>query len=678
MKNLFLSLLTLTCLAFSCNSKPKNNNSAVEIENQQEERIEQPCLNIFDGAWSGNLSCVKTFIEQGVNIDTIDVRNGASLLSAAASSNNTELIKYIVEKGANVKFANESGETALHYSAWKGNIDAVKILVKNGAEINVVYNANGGLTPLCCAAESGSMEIVIYLIDNGAEVNYTNKDSRSSPLRSAAYHGHFDIFKYIISKSPKNSYDWQEVLFYGLIGGNLDIIKYTVEKRGANVNKPSKIWKELPIRKAADNKYKYSSKIGDDVEILKYLVSKGAKLKDITNENIIAWAMEHSNDETIKFLLQQGFKYEVETNKHGWDPLPRALDESSFIIAKHLLETTSEDPHFRNQPLVVYFADGLNTSPGIIDFLIQNGINNKHYSQAFLSSAKHNDIESIKLLLNAQADINIKSEEGLNALAYTTNEDVAKYLIEKGIDTKNEKVLETIWMNFPVLKAMEETGNKVPVSKDNATRELWNAARIGNLWCVNYFISKGAELNQTEMYEHDYHQEKYKLTPLMVNAYQGYEYCDYDASLIADEVAKVLIKAGANIHLKDDRGKTALHIACGEQQCLIGLWPIPMGSRQQRERGAHGDPAFPPKQPHDLIVKTLLNAGAKINNTDNDGNTPLILAVQNENTDIVKLLIDAKADINVKNKKGKNTLFYASETKNNDIKNMLTEAGAIK
>ena len=48
---------------------------------------------------------------------------------------------------------------------------------------------------------------------------------------------------------------------------------------------------------------------------------------------------------------------------------------------------------------------------------------------------------------------------------------------------------------------------------------------------------------------------------------------------------------------------------------------------------------------NDVIL--LLDAGADINIRNNDGRTPLMMAVTNYNKDIVKLLIDRGADVNL-------------------------------
>ena len=61
------------------------------------------------------------------------------------------------------------------------------------------------------------------------------------------------------------------------------------------------------------------------------------------------------------------------------------------------------------------------------------------------------------------------------------------------------------------------------------------------------------------------------------------------------------------------------------------------------------------------IAKHLIQLGADVNVTDNEGATPLIRASKKGNQDIVELLVENEADIHAKDFKGKTALHFASE-----------------
>ncbi len=63
----------------------------------------------------------------------------------------------------------EYGKTPLHYTVEKGYLDMVKILLEKGADINA--KDNNGKTPLHYATEKGYIEAVNYFIEKGANTD---------------------------------------------------------------------------------------------------------------------------------------------------------------------------------------------------------------------------------------------------------------------------------------------------------------------------------------------------------------------------------------------------------------------------------------------------------------------------------------------------------------------------
>ena len=79
---------------------------------------------------------MKLLLRSGANPATTN-RFGASPLSEAAISGNFELIKVLLEAGADAKaLATPDGETVLMSAARSGNVDAVRMLLDRGADVN--------------------------------------------------------------------------------------------------------------------------------------------------------------------------------------------------------------------------------------------------------------------------------------------------------------------------------------------------------------------------------------------------------------------------------------------------------------------------------------------------------------------------------------------------------------
>jgi len=97
-----------------------------------------------------------------------------------------------------------NGATPLVIACRYGNYDIVEyLLTKCHANVEQVGSVSfdgepiEDAPPLWCAAAAGHLDIVKLLVRQGADVNKTTK-TNSTPLRAACYDGHFDIVKYLI------------------------------------------------------------------------------------------------------------------------------------------------------------------------------------------------------------------------------------------------------------------------------------------------------------------------------------------------------------------------------------------------------------------------------------------------------------------------------------------------
>lgn len=112
--------------------------------------------------------------------------------------------------------------------------------------------------------------------------------------------------------------------------------------------------------------------------------------------------------------------------------------------------------------------------------------------------------------------------------------------------------------------------------------------------------------------------------------------------------AKKLIESGAALDAKDKWGRTPLHYA-------VYRW--------FNGNGAGGINAVKsPGSGSEELVNLILDRGANIDAQDNDGNTPLMIAVISQQPDMVQLLINRGAATNIQNNKGKTALELETST----------------
>ncbi len=120
------------------------------------------------------------------------------VLSRMLQTRGPALIKAVIEaidQNPALGFHHHAGRTLLHYAAGAGCPKIVALLLRIGADPNVLDAGNH--TPLYrlaneCAADTGP-EIVRMLVDAGAEVNHCGGVTRATPLHMAARRGHLGV-----------------------------------------------------------------------------------------------------------------------------------------------------------------------------------------------------------------------------------------------------------------------------------------------------------------------------------------------------------------------------------------------------------------------------------------------------------------------------------------------------
>ncbi|XP_028411499.1 serine/threonine-protein kinase/endoribonuclease IRE1-like [Dendronephthya gigantea] len=92
------------------------------------------------------------------------------------------MVKYLVDKGADINGKKTNGWTVLHSAVTEVLLEMVKYLVDKGADVN--GKMTNGWTVLQSAVTESTLEIVKYLVDKGADVN-GNMTNGWSVLHSA-------------------------------------------------------------------------------------------------------------------------------------------------------------------------------------------------------------------------------------------------------------------------------------------------------------------------------------------------------------------------------------------------------------------------------------------------------------------------------------------------------------
>lgn len=157
--------------------------------------------DILEAVRDANIPRIKQLAKGKGKLDFVDSR-AMSPLMVAANDNNLEIVKILVEAGADVNLKNpENGKTALMYAAGNGYVEVCQFLIgSKGVLLNAKDKA--GKTALMYAVFFARKDIVPLLIDSGANVN-SRSDTDESALSIALKTGRMEIVKLLQDKGAK-------------------------------------------------------------------------------------------------------------------------------------------------------------------------------------------------------------------------------------------------------------------------------------------------------------------------------------------------------------------------------------------------------------------------------------------------------------------------------------------
>lgn len=251
---------------------------------------------ILAAYWAGGPE-VEELLARGADPNA---KNDSGVAALIPATDNLETTRLLVEAGADVNGSTDAGDSALIVAARRaGASRVVRYLLDKGA--NIKASTKGGATALHRAAESGDLDVLKLLVDRGADVNAQRKGGRA-PLASAVIFGHGAAVRYLLSKGAKPNLS-DVGLSRAVFQGNVEIVKALLEA-GAEVKNGNQVFTGLggpePILVLAC--FSYSA----DPQIVRMLLDRGADpaAKSQQGRTPLELARERGYAEVARLLAQ--------------------------------------------------------------------------------------------------------------------------------------------------------------------------------------------------------------------------------------------------------------------------------------------------------------------------------------------------------------------------------------
>jgi len=140
-------------------------------------------------------AAIRALLKQHAAVNTPQA-DGMTALHWAAYRDDIDIARLLVRAGANVKAANRYGVTPLSLACTNGNGAMIEMFLKAGADPNAPLP--GGETPLMTASRTGNRAAVKALINAGASVDAKDERRGQTALMWAAAEGHAAIVQALI------------------------------------------------------------------------------------------------------------------------------------------------------------------------------------------------------------------------------------------------------------------------------------------------------------------------------------------------------------------------------------------------------------------------------------------------------------------------------------------------
>uniref|UniRef100_A0A915PGN2 K Homology domain-containing protein n=1 Tax=Setaria digitata TaxID=48799 RepID=A0A915PGN2_9BILA len=403
---------------------------------------------------AGYLDLTKELVEIRGNPNYISTNNDRTPLMEACCAGHSDIVKHLLEHGADMNAVSATKNTPLIYASAAGNVECVSLLLNYGCD-TTIRNDNGHCA-LMEAASSGYLDVVSLLVQHGFQVLPCNQNDLKVGLESAltlaAYKGHYDVVQYLLEKGAnKYKEELHTALMEASMDGHYEVAKLLLDN-GAPVNLASDSF-ESPLTLAA---------CGGHPDLVRLLLERGAIVEEVNDEGYTP-LMEASREghlvcfsinsgfstfigEVVRLLIKFGAKVNTQTDETGETALTLAACGGFKDVVELLVRSDARLDIGANTPL--------------------------------MEAAQEGHLDTVRFILNEMRSIGLPVDATTTANSNTA----LTYAAENG--------------HLDVCAALIEFGANIDHQAENGRTALMKAAKNGNYSVIQFLLMRGAKVNE--------------------------------------------------------------------------------------------------------------------------------------------------------------------------------------
>ena len=611
---------------------------------------------------NGDIDAINILLNAGADPNIADVHGYTALHDAVEGFCSTESLRAIIDHGADVNARNNNSVTAIMIACYKGNTDAISVLLKAGADLNMT-DGNGASCIHHVVGEGFTKAMLETVINHGADVNLTNNNNATA-LMIACLNSNVDAINVLLNAGADSNIadadgdsclhnavgksciadpaiaayegythlhhgdcskeNLQAIIDHGVdinASNKMNVTALMVACQRGNTDVINILLNAGADPNIADEKgaacIHHAVGGGCRKEVLLRLISRGADVNATTkiNRTALKIACLNRNEDAINVLLNAGADSNI-ADADGDTCLHTALGNICIAdptTAAYEGYTCLHHGGCSTENLQVMIDHGADV----------NALNNQNATALMIACHKRNT-DAINVLLNAGADPNIADDKGATCIHHAVSESCSKDVLETIINQGEDA---NVTSKNNVTASMTACLNR----NEDAINVLLNAGANTNIidadgdTCLQTALGKGCRLAST------------------VADYEGHNYLHHRGCSI--ENLQAMIDHGANVNATNKMSETALMLACQKQNIIA--------------------------------MRVLLDPEANPDIADVKGDTLLHNAIQKHvSKETLHAIIDHGVDVNAINHKGESALLLACETGQKESVSLLLRAGA--
>jgi ankyrin repeat protein len=348
---------------------------------------------LMEAASAGHVEIAKHLVACNASINTHSNSFKESALTLACYKGNLEMVRFLLEAGADHEHKTEEMHTALMEASMDGHLEVARLLIESGARVNMPVDSFE--SPLTLAACAGHVELALLLLENGANIEEVN-DEGYTPLMEGAREGHEEMVALLLSQGSDinvQTEDAQETaLTLACCGGFIDVADFLI-RAGADIEAGA----TTSLMEAAQEGH---------LDLCNMLLFHGANINacSLSGDTALMYASENDHAQVVKLLLASGADIEAEA-EGGRTALMKAARAGHLNTVHALVEhgadvnraTASNDHTALSLACVAGHKN-------VVQYLLMNNANYnyrlKDNSTMLIEAAKGGHVDIVKVLMD--------------------------------------------------------------------------------------------------------------------------------------------------------------------------------------------------------------------------------------------------------------------------------------